>query len=29
MAVVAVQNILSIFDGKPNRDNVVNRDVLN
>ena len=28
MAVVAVENILSVFDGKPNRDNVVNRDVL-
>ena len=28
MAVVAVQNILSVLDGKPNRDNVVNREVL-
>ena len=28
MAVVAVQNILSIFDGKPNSENVVNKDVL-
>jgi len=28
MAVVAVQNILSIFDGKPNKENVVNQDVL-
>src|SRR5207248_2579095 len=28
MAVVAVQNILSVFDGKPNRENVVNRDVV-
>src|SRR5579885_2591761 len=29
MAVVAVQNILSVFDGKPNAENVVNREVLN
>ena len=28
MAVVAVQNVLSVFDGKPIRDNVINRDVL-
>jgi hypothetical protein len=28
MAVVAVQNILSVLDGKPNRDNVINREVL-
>ena len=28
MAVVAVQNILSVIDGKPNRENVVNREVL-
>jgi D-3-phosphoglycerate dehydrogenase / 2-oxoglutarate reductase len=28
MAVVAVQNILSVFDGKPIRDNVINREVL-
>ena len=28
MGVVAVQNILSVFDGKPNRENVINRDVL-
>jgi D-3-phosphoglycerate dehydrogenase len=28
MAVVAVQNILSVFDGKPNRDNVINREIL-
>jgi D-3-phosphoglycerate dehydrogenase / 2-oxoglutarate reductase len=28
MAVVAVQNILSVLDGKPNRENVVNKDVL-
>jgi len=28
MAVVAVQNILSVLDGKPIRDNVVNREVL-
>jgi D-3-phosphoglycerate dehydrogenase len=28
MAVVAVQNILSVLDGKPNRENVVNREVL-
>ena len=28
MAVVAVENILSVFDGKPNRDNVINTEVL-
>jgi D-3-phosphoglycerate dehydrogenase len=28
MAVVAVENILSVLDGKPNRDNVINREVL-
>jgi D-3-phosphoglycerate dehydrogenase len=28
MAIVAVQNVLSVFDGKPIRDNVVNREVL-
>jgi D-3-phosphoglycerate dehydrogenase / 2-oxoglutarate reductase len=28
MGVVAVQNILSVFDGKPNRENTVNKDVL-
>jgi D-3-phosphoglycerate dehydrogenase len=28
MAVVAVENILSVIDGKPNRDNVINREVL-
>jgi D-3-phosphoglycerate dehydrogenase len=28
MAVVAVQNILSVFDGKPNRENVINKEVL-
>jgi D-3-phosphoglycerate dehydrogenase / 2-oxoglutarate reductase len=28
MAVVAVQNILSVLDGKPIRDNVVNKEVL-
>src|SRR5579871_5791135 len=28
MAVAAVQNILSVIDGKPIRDNVVNREVL-
>jgi phosphoglycerate dehydrogenase-like enzyme len=29
MAVVAVENILSVIDGKPNRDNVINPEVLN
>jgi D-3-phosphoglycerate dehydrogenase / 2-oxoglutarate reductase len=28
MAVVAVQNILSVLDGKPTRDNVINKEVL-
>jgi D-3-phosphoglycerate dehydrogenase / 2-oxoglutarate reductase len=28
MAIVAVQNILSVLDGKPIKDNVVNREVL-
>lgn len=28
MAVVAVQNIISVLDGKPTRDNVVNKEVL-
>ena len=28
MAVVAVENILSVLDGKPNRENVINREVL-
>jgi len=28
MGVVAVQNILSVFDGKPTRDNVINKEVL-
>jgi D-3-phosphoglycerate dehydrogenase / 2-oxoglutarate reductase len=28
MAIVAVQNILSVIDGKPNRENVVNKEVL-
>jgi D-3-phosphoglycerate dehydrogenase / 2-oxoglutarate reductase len=28
MAIVAVQNILSVLDGKPNRENVINREVL-
>ena len=28
MAIVTVQNLLSVLDGKPNRDNVVNREVL-
>jgi D-3-phosphoglycerate dehydrogenase len=28
MAIVAVENILSVLDGKPNRDNVINREVL-
>jgi D-3-phosphoglycerate dehydrogenase len=28
MAVVAVQNILSVLDGKPNSENVVNKEVL-
>jgi D-3-phosphoglycerate dehydrogenase len=28
MAVTTVQNMLSVIDGKPNRDNVVNKEVL-
>ncbi len=28
MAIVAVQNILSVIDGKPNRENVINKEVL-
>jgi D-3-phosphoglycerate dehydrogenase len=28
MAVVTVQNLLSVLDGKPNRENVVNKEVL-
>jgi len=28
MAVVAVQNILSVLDGKPNRENTINKEVL-
>jgi D-3-phosphoglycerate dehydrogenase len=28
MGVVAVQNILSVFDGKPNAENVINKEVL-
>lgn len=28
MAIVTVQNMLSVLDGKPNRENVVNREVL-
>ena len=28
MGVAAVQNILSVLDGKPFRENVVNREVL-
>jgi len=28
MAIVAVQNILSVLDGKPIRDNIVNKEVL-
>jgi hypothetical protein len=28
MAVVTAENILSVFDGKPNRDNVINHEVL-
>jgi hypothetical protein len=28
MGVAAVENILSVIDGAPNRDNVVNREVL-
>jgi D-3-phosphoglycerate dehydrogenase / 2-oxoglutarate reductase len=28
MAIVAVQNILSVIDGKPNRENIINKEVL-
>ena len=28
MGISAVQNILSVLDGKPIRDNVVNKEVL-
>jgi D-3-phosphoglycerate dehydrogenase len=28
MAIVAVQNILSVLDGKPNRENTINKEVL-
>ncbi|HEX5452299.1 MAG TPA: hydroxyacid dehydrogenase, partial [Stellaceae bacterium] len=28
MAIVTVQNLLSVLDGKPNRENVVNKEVL-
>ena len=28
MGIVAVQNVLSVFDGKPTKDNVINREVL-
>jgi len=28
MAVTAARNILSVLDGKPERDNVVNKEVL-
>jgi len=28
MAIVAVQNILGVLDGKPNRENVINKEVL-
>jgi D-3-phosphoglycerate dehydrogenase / 2-oxoglutarate reductase len=28
MGVVAVQNVLSVFDGKPTKDNVINKEVL-
>jgi D-3-phosphoglycerate dehydrogenase len=28
MAITTVQNLLSVLDGKPNRDNVVNKEVL-
>ncbi len=28
MAVTTAENILSVLDGKPNRDNVVNKEVL-
>jgi D-3-phosphoglycerate dehydrogenase / 2-oxoglutarate reductase len=28
MAIVAVQNVLSVLDGKPTKDNVINKEVL-
>jgi hypothetical protein len=28
MAVVTAENILSVLDGQPNRDNVINQEVL-
>jgi hypothetical protein len=28
MAITTVENILSVLDGKPNRENIVNREVL-
>ena len=28
MAIVTAQNILSALDGDPNRDNVINKEVL-
>ena len=28
MAVTAVENILSVFDGRPNTANVVNKEIL-
>jgi len=28
MGIVAVQNVLSVFDGKPTKDNVINKEVL-
>jgi D-3-phosphoglycerate dehydrogenase / 2-oxoglutarate reductase len=28
MAIVTAQNILSVLDGDPNRDNVINKEVL-
>jgi D-3-phosphoglycerate dehydrogenase / 2-oxoglutarate reductase len=28
MAITTVENLLSVLDGRPNRDNVVNREVL-
>jgi hypothetical protein len=28
MAIVTAQNILSVLDGSPNRDNVINKEVL-
>jgi len=28
MAIVAVQNIISVIDGKPITDNVINKEVL-